>query len=569
MKMKLRIPYGISNFQSLRDEGYIYIDKTRYIEILEKEAPFQFFIRPRRFGKSLFISMLENYYDMNQAGKFDRLFGDFYIGQNPTPNKNSYLVLSLSFAGVVASEGKNRLIKSFDTIVIEKVSTFLYRYGKVLGTDRLPERIDGAEMAVHFMVEQAVRAGRKIFILIDEYDNFANEIISQDNTALYYDLLSSEGYVRAFYKAVKDGTSSCIARVFLTGVSPIMLDDLTSGFNITTNFTLKPKVHEMMGLNQQEVELCLQQLAAGVKVDQQKMREDLKTYYDGYIFSKKAHERLYNTDMVLYFIQSMLMEEEYPHEILDNNVKTDYHKLRQLAFNFRDEEVVNTLVKGDQLTTTLVERFNLEHIYKKRENFQSLLFYLGMLTIKEAFEDQVKLGIPNYVIKTIYWEYFFDKLDREVRVESQQLKDAVRSMRLEGDISFFIDYFSRYLQEISNRDLIQLEEKNIKAVLIVLFHFTGIYGIESEYETSAGYVDLLLVKDKRYESFTRYEWLMELKYLKEKDRKSLSRCRQDGITQVKAYAGTPQIRRRCAVETLKKVVVTVVGKKDVYLDMVE
>jgi hypothetical protein len=417
---KTRIPYGISNFAMLREENYLYVDKTKYIEILENLPPYQFLIRPRRFGKSLFLSMLENYYDIHKKGQFMSLFGDLYIGQNPTPDQNNYLVLSLSFSSIVTSEGKERLIQSFDDNVISSVRSLVRICRDFLPEKDLPENVTGAEMAIRFITQTALEAGVKIFIMIDEYDNFANDLIGSGNKQLYQDLISGEGYVRSFYKAIKDGTTKSIKRVFMTGVSPIMLDDLTSGFNITANLTLEKSLNEMLGFTGEEVHGVIVELGLDLVFKEEELLKDLRKYYDGYRFCGEAGERLFNSDMVLYFLTALQENKQYPRNILDHNAKTDYRKLQELAFNFRDEETIDLLISRENIVTELVERFTLKEMYLRKENFISLSYYLGMLTIKGVKKNRYILSIPNYVVKTIYWEYFLDQLEKrhKLRIES-------------------------------------------------------------------------------------------------------------------------------------------------------
>ena len=232
-----RIPYGISNFKVLREEDYLYVDKTSYIELLDTYAPYQFFIRPRRFGKSLFISMLENYYDINKKNKFDELFGDLYIGKNPTKNKNRFLVWKISFAGVDAGHGEEELTKSFNLKMIYAVKNFLEDYTNFFRDEQMPENVVNAETAVAYISYLSRKASIPVFVLIDEYDNFANELITGGKQNTYKNILHGEGFVKVFYKALKDASADNVSRIFMTGVSPIMLDDLTSGFNITMNYT--------------------------------------------------------------------------------------------------------------------------------------------------------------------------------------------------------------------------------------------------------------------------------------------------------------------------------------------
>ncbi len=585
-----KLPYGISNFAIISQDDYLYIDKTRFIEILEKEsAPYQFFIRPRRFGKSLFISLMENYYDIKKKEQFCNLFAGKYIGKHPTILRNSFLILKFSFAAIVTCETRNRLIESFDDCVRAAARHFINYYKEYLpgNTDYIINS-RGAEGILRNLINIVHNAGQQLFVLIDEYDNFANGLIASGNNKLYYDLLRSEGYVRAFYKALKDGTQSGVSRIFITGVSPIMLDDLTSGFNITVNFTNNENYNDMMGFTEDEVKQIVHLYRAdgwnifrkeggsaehgsSSPVECQdsataKILTDMKRYYNGYLFSEYSRTHLYNPDMVLYFMDNLVSRRRYPAHILDDNVKVDYRKIRQLAFNFKDEELIEKILKNGEATSTLVSRFPLEEMFKKRENFISVLYYLGMLTIKEQDENELVFCIPNYVIRTIYWDYFLDRIERDVTVKADELRQSMKRMRIEGDISYYINYLQLILEKLSNRDLQKFDEKYIRAVMLTLFNVDGVYLIETEYETEHGYIDILLTRDIRYDRWINYEWLIEIKYLKEKERGRLGEVLKAARRQLGRYT-TETIKGRIAEESLKKVIITVIGKSEIITEM--
>jgi hypothetical protein len=414
----MKIPYGQSNFVAIREGGAVYVDKTRYIEVLENEnAPYQFFIRPRRFGKSLFVSMLQNYYDMNTADRFDELYGGLYIGEHPTEKRNAYLVLSLSFAAIVTSEGKDRLVASFDDEVRAQVEHCFRVYPTISGKfDQKETGLLGAEQAVRRLVIAATEAGIKVMVLIDEYDNFANDLIGHGSRELYEDLMHGEGYVRTFYKALKEGTRTGIERIFMTGVSPIMLDDLTSGFNITENFTTARHLNEMLGFTEAELSWVIDAVEADRYLPKEELLGEMRRLYNGYLFNAEATERLYNSDMALSFLNQLTRGTGYPTSILDDNVKTDYRKIRELAFNFRDEALLDKLLAEETVTSRLASRFSLESMYETRENFVSILFYIGLLTIADSDLGLSRFRIPNYVIRTIYWEYLQRQMEKVVSI---------------------------------------------------------------------------------------------------------------------------------------------------------
>lgn len=405
-----RIPYGISNFEVLREKNYLYVDKTSYIELLDRYAPYQFFIRPRRFGKSLFISMLENYYDINKKDKFEELFGDLYIGKNPTEEKNSFLVWKISFAGIDAGFGEENLRKSFNSKVILSAKNFIAHYSNLLDDDVIPKEIDSAETIVQYISLLASKIKLPVFVLIDEYDNFANELITGGKQNTYGSILHGEGFVKVFYKALKDATMDNFNRIFMTGVSPIMLDDLTSGFNITRNYTLDENLNAVMGFTTEELSWIMDEVNIKNLELRKKICGDMTIYYNGYKFNKKSNS-VFNPDMSMYFLDNYLAYKEYPEDMIDNNVKTDYGRVNQLAYNFNDRESLEEIMTKGETSTMLVDRFNIHTMYSVKENFKSLLFYLGMLTIKGQGPLGTILKVPNYVIKTIYWEQYFQKIN--------------------------------------------------------------------------------------------------------------------------------------------------------------
>ncbi len=565
-----KIPYGISSFDIIRRENYLYIDKTRFIKTLENEnSPYQFFIRPRRFGKSLFISLLENYYDIKNKDLFSEMFSGLYIGDNPTPLRNSFLILKFSFAAIVTAETRTRLIESFDDCVRAVAIDFINYYQNYLpGETAFILNSKGAEGILRNLINKVKNSGQKLFVLIDEYDNFANDLIGTGNNKLYYDLIRSEGYVRAFYKALKDGTQSGVSRIFITGVSPIMLDDLTSGFSITENFTNNEKYNEMMGFNEDEVRQIIKICSIDLENISRKAGQDIsilsdmKMYYNGYLFSEHCLTHLYNSDMVLYFINNLTSQGRYPENILDDNVKVDYRKIRQIAFNFKDEELIEKILRDGEVTSPLISRFSLEEMFNKRENFVSILYYLGMLTIKEQDENELVFCIPNYVIKTVYWDYFLDRIKQDVDIKADELKHSMKKMRTDGDITAFTKYLQSILEKLSNRDLQKFDEKYIKAVMLTLFNVDGVYLIETEYETEQGYIDILLTKDVRYARWIHYEWLIEINYLKEKERSRLEEVKKNARKQLSGYI-SDRIKKRIAGKSLQRAIIIVIGKNEV------
>ncbi|PRR79769.1 putative AAA-ATPase [Clostridium liquoris] len=558
-----RIPYGISNFEVLREKNYLYVDKTSYIELLDNYAPYQFFIRPRRFGKSLFISMLENYYDINKKDKFEKLFGDLYIGKNPTEERNKFLVWKISFAGIDAGHGEEELRNSFNFKVASSAREFLYKYEELLGENKLPFENISAEMIVAHISMLCKINDKQVFLLIDEYDNFANELITGGKQNTYGSILHGEGFVKVFYKALKDATMDNFNRIFMTGVSPIMLDDLTSGFNITRNYTLDENLNAMMGFTRKELSWIMDEVNIKTPELREKICTDMTTYYDGYKFNENS-KSVFNPDMSMYFLDNYLVYNRYPKEMIDNNVKTDYGKINQLAYNFNDKEALEEIMTTGETSTILIDRFNIHTMYSVKENFKSLLFYLGMLTIKGQGPLGTELRIPNYVIKTIYWEQHFQNINEKYNIQIQDIRIAVNEMRMHGSIEPLVQIVKRILEDLSNRDLIQMDEKSIKMMLLTLLGVDSTYFIQSEAENSKGYVDIMLKRKIQFKDITKFQWIIELKYIKESERNTLERVKQDGLQQLQGYSESKMVQEELETENFKKMLIIVVGKKDIH-----
>ncbi|KEI80079.1 hypothetical protein EXM30_09285 [Clostridium botulinum] len=558
-----RIPYGISNFEVLREKNYLYVDKTSYIELLDRYAPYNFFIRPRRFGKSLFISMLENYYDINKKDKFQELFGDLYIGKKPTEEKNSFLVWKISFAGVDAGHGEEELRNSFNSKVLLSAIKFINKYSNLLDVDTIPKGMESAEVIVQYISLLASKINIPVFVLIDEYDNFANELITGGKQSTYSGILHGEGFVKVFYKAIKDSTADNFNRIFMTGVSPIMLDDLTSGFNITRNYTLDKNFNAMMGFTQDEIYSIMDQVGITDKPIREKIYTDMKQYYNGYKFNEDS-KSVFNPDMSMYFLDNYLAYNEYPKEMIDNNVKTDYGKFNQLAYNFNDREALEEIMTTGETSTMLVDRFNIHTMYSVKENFKSLLFYLGMLTIKGQGLLGTVLKIPNYVIKTIYWEQCFQRINEDYNIQIQKVRIAVNEMRTNGNIHPLMELVGTILEDLSNRDLIKMDEKNKKMMLLTLLGVDSTYFIKSEDENNNGYVNIMLKRKIQFKDITKFQWIIELKYIKEKERDTLEKVKKEGLKQLQGYAESKMVKEELGVENLKKVLILVAGKKDIY-----
>jgi hypothetical protein len=526
----MRLPYGISNFADLRRQGYVFADKSGFIpnlEDAEKGRRYLILLRPRRMGKSLLLSMLEHYYDVLAAPRFDELFGGLAIARAPTEERGRYAVLRLEMTGITTDEGIDKLRADFYARLDHNLRRFLSRY-----RDLLPEVVAAfdaaqstdapASLMSRFLLAMD-RSPYPLYILIDEYDNFTNDLIARGDHETYRSVIHASGFVRELYKTIKEGTSlGVVRRILMTGVSPVTLDDLTSGFNITSNVTLDEDLNALCGFTSEEVTHLVTGVLAkeGYQLDPAAVVEDLRRYYDGYRFSRRAVERMFNPDMVLYFLKGMSPPASYPEEVLDVNVRTDYGRIRRLLFTADGAprtpliEAFQTVLTEGSVDAVLQGSFPLARAYEE-DFFLSLLCYLGLLTLQPE-DGWSRLGIPNYAIRKLYWEAIARLLQdlHQVDVDQGRVQAAIKAMGRDGDLGPFLALvFTKVVRKLSNRDLIRLDEKTMKVVLLAYLSLTDVFFAWSEVELSFGYGDLVLVPN-RIQPVAQHGFLIELKYLK-------------------------------------------------------
>ncbi len=558
----MKLPYGISNFEKLRKEEYLYIDKTDFIERIERlSSNYLFFIRPRRFGKSLFLSTLANYYDLNNKDRFEDLFANLYIGKNPTELKTSYFILKLNFSGL-NTDNKERLRESFRLNLINSIRDSLNIYQNyfenISEIEKKLETTQDIKAVFEYFLKAVKQENGKIYLIIDEYDHFANDIIAMGDSNFYRKIIRATGFVRDFYETVKIGTESVIDRIFITGISPIMLDELTSGFNIATNLTLNKIFNGMLGFTETEVKNIIKLLE--LDDQKEKLLDKLQKNYDGYLFSKNAQQTLYNPDMILNFFNQWLMTGNYPEKLIDDNVRTDYGRLNRLIANEKNRQVVEGILADEGITTDIVTRFSFDRMYDQ-EYFVSLLYYMGLLTIKGERYGKIRLSIPNHVTRVIFWEYFERKLrDRyNIEYDTEELAKSIWHLGFDGEIEPFVSYVSEnVLKKLSNRDLINFDEKYIKVILFSYLITSNLYRPVSEPEIENGYLDIFLAKDIRMPD-VKYEWVIELKYIKKNEKDRLAKVKEEGLNQLERYANSRKFKNK---KNVKNVVLVFIGKDE-------
>ncbi len=549
-----KIPYGLQNLEEILEGNYFYIDKTKYIEKLENlNEKYIMFLRPRKFGKTLWIDTIGKYYDVNYSDKFDKIFGDLYIGENPTSGKSSYCVVKFNFSGL-STETKEILKNDFKLEVYNKLDNFIKKYKLNINLDKSLK--EPANLLRDFKKQyEELNNNRKIYILIDEYDHFANELLGFKFNE-FKNVVSKTGFVRKFYEVLKESTESIVDRIFMTGIAPITLDSITSGFNIVSNISIDKEFNELTGFTEETVKKLLKMYEIPREII-----TDMKFSYNGYLFNLNGNTKIYNTDMVLYFLKEYLKENKKPQKIIDVNIASDYKKMENMMrLTPKSQEIIDEIIEKDGITGELIDSFNMEREQKKDDAI-TLLFYLGYLTIKEETFYGIKLGIPNYVMRKLFYESFMSYIDREYEVyaETSDINKAVGELIREGNINPLLKLVEGVLGELSNRDFMNFDEKHLKAIMMAYLVKSPWYYIESEREVKKGYIDILVTR--RYEKVP-YDAIIELKYIKKSKWKDISRnidkIVEEGKEQLYKYLEDRKMSDR---KNMKKFVILFVGDK--------
>ena len=550
-----KLPYGISNYQELIEDGYYYVDKTSFIENLENLPEKRImFLRPRKFGKTLFTSTLENYYDLQKVNEFEKLFGNTYIGKNPTRLKNSYHILKFNFSGIDTTT-EEATMKGFRNKVASSIRLFVDKYGM----DFIVNEQDEAESILDNLIKafNIQKAREKIYVIIDEYDHFANELLGF-NTNQFKNLVSKNGKVRKWYEILKEGTESVIDRIFITGVAPITLDSLTSGFNISSDKTQDRDFNEMMGFTKQELINMMNELGIE-KEEQEKILPMMKENYDGYKFALKAKEKIYNSNMCLYFLNNYIRYQEIPNQLIDMNIASDYSKLGKILDLCKGEErekVIEKTVSGEGVISDITQKFNPAIEFTEKD-LVSMLYYLGYLTIEDEVVEYPKLNIPNKVMKEMYSDYFLKILKREIKVNlDENYSEIAMEIALEGKIDKIVGLLQQYLQNLSNRDFVKFDEKYIKLIFYCIAMNLKVFRLKSEMEVQRKYPDILLIPKDQGKGYQGV--MIEFKYLKKEEENKLKEKQEEAKKQIQEYGEFEEIKE---LKNIHKYTVVAVNDK--------
>jgi hypothetical protein len=518
-----KIPYGDADFGKIIQNNMLYVDKTKYIHTLEDLSNFIFIIRPRRFGKSLWINLLQYYYDCNRKDQFDALFKDTFIGKNSTPNSNKYLTLAFNFAMV--DPNFDRVQEAFQRYIDRIVNDFLERYTQYLDSNKISEiqSYTSIDQKLQELFLYCARHKLKVYMFIDEYDNFTNTILTTSGKEKYLNLTQGEGAFRYFFNLLKGLTSmpdSGLDKLFITGVSPVTMDDVTSGFNIGSNVSLDTDMNEFMGFTESETNDIIQYYhAAGrLKLSPDFCMEIMRDWYNNYRFSPDAQNVLFNSDMVLYFVQQAMKNRKLPQNLIDQNIKIDYKKLgylmtinKQLNGNF---DRLKSIIENQEIESNIEYSFPVKEL-TKQGNFISLLYYFGLLTIKGWKHGRFHLTIPNLTILNLMYGYIrsgFEDADI-FKIDLWKLSDLITQMAFQGDWKPFFEFLAEQIEkQTAIRDYLN-GEKVIQGFLLAYLNVADFYITQSESEMNKGYSDIYMEPFLSKYPDLEYSYLIELKYL--------------------------------------------------------
>ena len=523
----LKFPYAISNFYTVRTQGYLYLDRTTAIPDLEAAGKQLVFLRPRRFGKSLLLSMLAHYYDINGAGEFAALFGDLAVGSNPTPEHNRYLILRWDFSAISPQGDVEQIKSNLFKNLNESMVGFSQYYQALL---KFPIRIhDDDALATFQSLANAVQnSGHSLYVMVDEYDNFANEVLVHDlgNSQRYHDLLESEGIIKTLFKIIKAGASEGkIARVFITGVSPLVLSDMTSGYNVATSIYLEPRFNTLCGITHVELATVVEQVlrACGQGAEQQaSVLETMKQFYNGYRFCEQPDSALlYNPTLAFYFLRHYQQECSPPRKMLDGNLAMDASRIRYIANLPEGASVISHILdeQNPVLLPYLENQFGVEQLHKLQHDARymvSLLYFFGVLTIGGVGGglDELRLEVPNRVIYALYVETLREKALPDLS-DRRHVEGLAKAFYQTAELQPLADYLeSSYFKVFNNRDYRWGNELTIKAAFMSLLFDDTYYIMDSEAALQRRYADLLMIirPDKRRLAVLK-DMVLEFKYL--------------------------------------------------------
>ena len=583
MEKLKRIPYGVSNFVDIIQRNQYYVDKTMYIPKLEDETDSLFFIRPRRFGKSLFLNMLRAYYDVNMSDRFQELFGNLWIGSNPTELQGKFQVLYLDFSQIGGSI--ENLEENFNAYCNICLNDFMDNYKRFYAEDTVKDfyEFKVAKDKLALIRRKAESSGFPLYLIIDEYDNFTNVVLNEHGEKVYWALTHASGFYRDIFKVFK----GMFSRIFMTGVSPVTLDDLTSGYNIGWHISTKPAFNQMLGFSEEDVREMFEYYKenGGIRpdCDVDAVIEEMKPWYDNYCFAKSAlntQSKVFNCDMVLYYLRNYAETGEGPEEMIDPNTKTDYNKMKKLLqldkLDGDRKGIIYEIAEKGEIISNLETSFPAKALTNP-DMFISLLFYYGMLTIKGTFGDQLILGIPNNNVRKQYYEYLLEQYQEIKFVSLNKLKTLFVYMAFEGKWRDALEYMAQAYEDVSSvRDGIE-SERNLQGFFMAYLNLNNYYYTAPELELSHGYCDFFLLPNLTHYA-SKHSYIIELKVLSKKDFDAKEEGEEltkgekqwkEAEEQIKRYATAPRVEALRQGTQLHKIIMQFEGWKLRKMDEVE
>lgn len=568
-----RVPYGIQDFVQVIEQNCYYVDKTAYIPKLEDCPNNLFCIRPRRFGKSVFLSMLHAYYDCRTKNKFQEWFGDLWIGKHPTPLQGRYQVMHLDFSQVGGSI--ENLEEKFNFYLGVQLNGFIRDYLDFY-SEKVQKQVEDAKDAggkLAIIQSEARSKGYPLYLIIDEYDNFTNTVLNEQGEDVYWAITHAEGFYRDIFKKFKGS----FERIFMMGVSPVTLDDVTSGYNIGWHISTKEEFNQMLGFSTEDVrEMFTYYKNVGripADSDVEAIIQEMKPWYDNYCFSKQAldtQSKVFNCDMVLYFLRNYMSSGESPEEMVDPNTKTDYNKMKKLLqldkLDGNRKGVIRTIIENGEIIGKIAETFPARMLTKPRM-FVSLLFYYGMLTIKGTKGDRLILGIPNNNVRKQYYEYLMELYEEKASVDTEQLEAYYYDMAYDGKWHDGLQFLADAYTKISSvRDGIEAE-RNLQGFFMAYLSLNGYYYTAPELELNHGYCDFFLLPNLTHYP-TKHCYIIELKVLPKSEFNTMSKDGKhtkaelqwaEAVEQIKRYAEAPRVEALRQGTTLHKIIMQFEG----------
>ena len=560
------IPYGIANFKQVRQENKYLVDKTMFFERMERAGNFLFLVRPRRFGKSLFLNMLEAYYDINEKDNFPELFKGLYVADHPTENRNKYLMLHLDFSQVQGD--MDHIAESLNDYMTLRCNLFALKYKSFYPeefTTMLQQSRTG-DAKLNLIGDLSRMLGLRLYLIVDEYDNFTNDVLNVKGHEAYHELTHGTGIYRELFKKFKP----VFDRIIMLGVSPITLDDLTSGYNIALNMTMDSRFNQMLGFSEDEVRQMIRYYkevgAIKPELTEDSIVADMKPWYDNYCFAEESFGKepsMFNSDMVCYYMSNLVDTGHRPKELIDPNTMTDYGKMKRLIEIDKLEgerlNIIHDIGEDGFIYGQVVSHFPAERMMEFG-NFISLLYYYGMLTIGGVEGELLKLIIPNNNVRLQYYRYLLDEYQSIAPANLPRLSLCYSRAALHGDWRPMMEFILKaYHDTTAIRQLIE-GERNLQGFMNAYLTLTNYYLVAPEMEFSHGYCDFFLLPNHAAYPTVAHSYILELKYLKaDATEAEAERQWAEAVEQVKAYAADRKLQSMLHGTQLHPIVAQIKG----------